>query len=176
MIAHEVFHILSRHDPVLRERLYSLFGFQRCARADVPESAARLRITNPDAVASLHSIRVRHRGQPVDALPYIRFRAEPGDPAQGGLLSQIHVRWLLVDRAGDDCRVRQSAAGVEEVDPEQLEGLYEKIGRNTGYLFHPEEIIADNFAMLFLASLGPGTKSAPTPDMLEKLRAALFRN
>jgi len=174
ILAHEIFHVLSRHDPALRERLYALIGFQRCSKAEIPERAARLRITNPDAVTSVHSIRVRYRGKPADALPFIRFPSEAIDPKQG-FLSQMVVRWLLADRVGEECRVRETAAGVEDADPDELEGLYEQIGRNTAYLFHPEEILADNFAILFLTSLrGGGTQGTRSPEILEKLRAALF--
>ena len=101
--------------------------------------------------------------------------SEAIDPKQG-FLSQMVVRWLLADRVGDECRVRETAAGVEDADPDELEGLYEQIGRNTAYLFHPEEILADNFAILFLASLRGGTQGARSPEILEKLRAALFAN
>jgi hypothetical protein len=174
-LAHETFHILSRHDPALRERLYALIGFQRCGKAEIPERVARLRITNPDAVSSVHAIRVRYRGQPADALPFIRFPSEAIDPQQG-FLSQMVVRWLLADRVGDECRVRETAAGVEDAEPDEFEGLYEQIGRNTSYLFHPEEILADNFAILFLASLRGSTQGARSPEILEKLRAALFGN
>ena len=36
--------------------------------------------------------------------------------------------------------------------------LYEKIGKNTGYILHPEEIIADNFALLLLSTNDPSVK------------------
>jgi hypothetical protein len=171
-LAHEAFHILSRHDPALREKLYAAIGFTRCARADIPERIARIRITNPDAVENMHTIKVRHRGQPVEALPYIRFSAEPNPT--GGLFEQLENRWLLVDRVGSECKVRQTAEGVPDVDPKALEGLFEQIGRNSDYLFGPEEILADNFAILFLAWVEGGNPPAPSPEVLEKIRKILL--
>jgi hypothetical protein len=47
-----------------------------------------------------------------------------------------------------------------------LSGLYEQIGRNTDYIIHPDEILAENFA----AILTDGT--AKSPDVLERIRSA----
>jgi hypothetical protein len=42
------------------------------------------------------------------------------------------------------------------------------VGRNTQYIIHPEEILADNFALLVL-----GETSIPSPVILEKMKDAL---
>jgi hypothetical protein len=42
-----------------------------------------------------------------------------------------------------------------------------RIGRNTEYIIHPEEILADNFVLLV-----NGAK-APSPEILQKLDAVL---
>jgi hypothetical protein len=171
-LAHEAFHVLSRHDPALRERLYAMIGFQACKRTEVPEALALLRITNPDAVAGSHSIRVRYKGQPVDALPYLRLKSADIDPA-AGMFAQLEAPWLLVDRVDGVCKARLADGKPIEVDPENLEGLIEQVGDNTRYFLHAEEILADNFAMLFLESLRQGSSRARTPALLERLRGAL---
>jgi hypothetical protein len=33
------------------------------------------------------------------------------------------------------------------VELKELQGFFEQVGRNTQYLIHPEEILADNFAI-----------------------------
>ena len=71
----------------------------------------------------------------------------------------VHARtsWLPVDRHDGNCRARD-----ERLTTDSLEGLYEQVGRNTGYLIHPEEILADTFALLFRAPAKIASPEVPT--------------
>jgi len=172
MLSHETFHVLSRHNAELREKLYAAIGFRRCESVVIPPEIERLRITNPDTVESRHTISVKYRQQAVEALPYVRFRSGDIDPRQG-FSHYIQEAWLLVDRQGTECRARSGEQNI--VAPQELEGLYEQIGRNTTQsLFHAEEVLADNFALLFLASIRGSAPKVPSPDILEKLRKIIF--
>jgi hypothetical protein len=51
-----------------------------------------------------------------------------------------------------------------------ISGFMEQVGRNTQYIIHPEEILADNFAMLVL-----GEPNVPSPEVLQKMREVLMR-
>ena len=171
MLSHETFHILTRHNSELREALYAAIGFRRCETTVIPPEISGLRITNPDTVESRHTISVRYQGKPVEALPYLRFPSGNIDPREG-FIKQALKEWLLVERKGTECRAR-SGAGAS-VMPDELEGLFKQTGRNTQYLLHQEEILADNFVLLFLASLRGSTPDAPSPDVLERIRRILF--
>lgn len=170
VLSHEAFHVITRFNEELREKLYAEIGFKRCETVVIPPEISRLRITNPDTVESRHTISVRYQGKPVEALPYIRLPSEKID-TRDGFAQQIQVTWLLVDRQGKECRAR---AG-EGVDPQKLEGLFEQIGRNTSYLFHPEEILAENFVLLFLSSVRGTAAPAQSPEILEKIKNILFK-
>ena len=139
LMAHEVFHVLTRADSALREELYSAIGFRACGRTELPAALAEQRITNPDAPEKRYAIRLT-RGE---VMPFVHFAPEPIDVAKG---FSVHARtsWLPVDRHDGNCRARD-----ERLTTDSLEGLYEQVGRNTRYLIHPEEILADNFALLF---------------------------
>ena len=50
----------------------------------------------------------------------------------------------------------------------QIQGFYEQVGRNTDYVIHPEEILADNFEYLLI-----GRPNLPSPDIQRRLAAAL---
>ncbi len=52
-----------------------------------------------------------------------------------------------------------------------ISGFYEQVGRNTGYIIHPEEILADNFALLVLAQ-----KNVRSPQILDDMRTILADN
>jgi len=47
-----------------------------------------------------------------------------------------------------------------------VEGFYEKIGRNTQYIIHPEEILADNFVFLV-----HNNENVATPELLKSMKA-----
>ena len=60
------------------------------------------------------------------------------------------------------------AAEPELFSPEELSGFFEQVGRNTEYIIHPEEILAENFALLIL-----GKQNLPSPEIVEKMRRVL---
>jgi hypothetical protein len=173
IMAHELFHVLSRDDARLKERLYAAIGFRPCTSLELPQPVAGLRVTNPDAPLHRHTIAVRYRGQPVEVMPFPSFASEGIDPLQG-FKNQVRVLWLLVDREGGACKARAPAAG-EAPEPQDLEGLFEQVGRNTRYLWHPEEILADNFALLLIGMLRAAPLAVPSPEVLEKLQKLLVR-
>ncbi|HEV3008765.1 MAG TPA: hypothetical protein VGX52_07000 [Burkholderiales bacterium] len=162
LLAHEAFHVLSRANAALREELYSAIGFRPCAAVDMPAPLARLRLTNPDAPESRHAITVRWNSQSVEMLPFVHFPSETID-ARAGFGGQVRTSWLPVERQNGRCKVREERPALGE-----LEGLYEQVGRNTGYLIHPEEILADNFALLFLTP-----EKVASPEILERIRKIL---
>ncbi|HEU4353212.1 MAG TPA: hypothetical protein VFR66_15195 [Burkholderiales bacterium] len=167
LVVHEAFHVLTRANPGLREELYRAIGFRACVAVEVPEALERLRLTNPDAPESRHAIGVRWRGQPAEMLPFIHFASEKVDP-KAGFVSQMHTSWLVVERRQERCIARDEGAKVEE-----LEGLREQVGDNTGYLIHPEEILADNFALLYRETVSPGVTRVHSPEILERIRTVL---
>ncbi len=171
LIAHELFHILSRSNPGLRDRLYRAIGFVKCAEIELPESLRNRRLTNPDAPANDHCIRVQVAGAEVWAVPIIFSRTERYDGEQGGdFFFYMQSQLLLVDRQGDSLVAKPMYVGSQPrlVDFDQVSGFYEQVGRNTQYIIHPEEILADNFAMLVM-----GDQNIPSPEILKKLQGVL---
>ena len=52
--------------------------------------------------------------------------------------------------------------------PDEVAGFFEQTGRNTSYLIHPEEIMADNFVHLVVGPPKPGVP-LPTPAVVERM-------
>ena len=69
LICHELFHILSRQNPELREKLYAIIGFTKCNEIKLPPELERRKITNPDAPRNDHFIRLQIEGQESLAVP-----------------------------------------------------------------------------------------------------------
>jgi hypothetical protein len=51
---------------------------------------------------------------------------------------------------------------------QQITGFAEQVGKNTDYVIHPEEILADNFALLISAQGDP-----ISPEIIRKMEEVL---
>jgi hypothetical protein len=163
LLAHELFHIASRANPALAERLYAVIGFSRCTEASYPANLAARKLTNPDAPRNDYCIRVTLDGRSVAATPILFSRAETYDPVRGGEFFDYLQLGLLVRTAPGEALSTEKVVGLQQVT-----GFFEQVGQNTQYVIHPEEILADNFALLVLDI--PNVKS---PAVLIALRRAL---
>ncbi len=170
-VAHELFHVLSRQNPALRDKCYAAIGFQKCDEVDLPADLRLQRLTNPDAPRNDHFIRVTIQGRPAEAVPLIYSKSPKYDVGAGGeFFGYLQFKFLVTDKAapaGGPAPVF-TAKNSRLVDPGQISGFYEQIGKNTGYIIHPEEILADNFSMLLR-----GETAATSPEILDRLQTAL---
>lgn len=171
LLSHELFHILSRANPDLREKLYAAIGFVKCGEVELPPALNLRRITNPDAPANDHCIRVQVNGQDHWTVPILYSSVEKYDVKRGGeFLHYLQFRLLLVQRSEDSSTAKplEDGQGPILLEPHQVSGYLEQVGRNTGYIIHPEEILADNFSLLLL-----NRRSIPSPEVLENLERIL---
>jgi hypothetical protein len=172
-IAHELFHVLSRQNPDLREKCYAVIGFQKCAEVILPSNLTLLRLTNPDAPRNDHYIEVNTAGKPIYAVPVLFSKAAKYDVHEGGeFFSYVQFKFLVVEKpiAASLSKPVFTEKSSQLLNVDQLSGFYEQIGHNTEYIVHPEEILADNFSMLVRSE-----KSARSPEVLTRLKLALRR-
>jgi hypothetical protein len=173
LICHELLHILSRANPDLRERLYGAIGFTKCNEVEFPLTLRSRKITNPDAPRNDYCIRLRVGSKESWAIPILFSNTEKYDISRGGeFFEYLNFQFLLVERSGDPPIARPLFDGPKPrlVAIQQVSGFIEQVGRNTSYVIHPEEILADNFALLVL-----GERNAPSPDVLERIKMVLTR-
>jgi hypothetical protein len=171
LVCHELFHVLSRANPELRERLYTAIGFTKCDEVELPASLQSRKITNPDAPQNDHCIRLQSDGKAVWAVPLLISRSEKYDVARGGrFFDYLQFKFLLVERDDGTGRVEPLTNGTEPrlVGMRQVSGYLEQVGKNTDYIIHPEEILAENFRLL-----GTGTDKAASPEVLARIREIL---
>ncbi len=164
LIAHELFHVSTRAHPKMADELYAVIGFQRCA-VELPDAIKARRITNPDAPKDEHCIRIGEEKK-TRALPVLLSTASREAFARGAVfLNNVVVTLLVVDTPDGKARL---------VRPEDAAGFFEQIGHNTRYILHPEEIVADNFALLAIDA-----RDVPSPHILaavEKVIAEYARS
>lgn len=176
LLAHELFHVLSRANPDLRHRLYRAIGFRRCKPVRLPPNIRPRRITNPDGFRNNYCIEVKLKGSTRWAMPIVYSRTEEYDPARGHSFGDyVRFRLLLLERAdgasdGEPMSVHPlgGADGPRLVKLRAVSGYLEKTGKNTGYIIHPDEILAENFRLLLTHP-----RSVRSPDVLENIAEIL---
>ena len=171
LMAHELFHVLSRHDAAMRERLYQLIGFRRCGELTLPTDLQARRLTNPDAPINDHCIEVKLDGKPVWVVPILTSKAEKYDLQRGGeFFNYLQFELMVIENPDQQPATQPLLVDGQPVrlDARKADGFLEQIGKNTAYIIHPDEILADNFSMLITQR-----KNVPQPELLEKINKAL---
>jgi len=171
-ICHELFHILSRENPKLREELYKMIGFEKCAEVHLPTQLQERKMTNPDAPKNDHYIRVRVAGRETSAVPILFSSVEKYDVARRGeFFNYLQFRFLLLEGTiTSSPKPAADGSPGKLVAAQEVSGFVEQVGQNTDYVIHPEEILADNFALLVI-----GQQNVPSPEILHKMKAILTR-
>ncbi|HWI40220.1 MAG TPA: hypothetical protein VNX25_01885, partial [Verrucomicrobiae bacterium] len=158
ILVHELFHVLSRHNPELRDRLYAVIGFRRC-EVRLPEELVRLRISNPDHPQYLHAVELELPGGKGEAVPVLLSRYPEFDPRiPGNFFDYMKFCLLVVERRGESCLPVERAGRPLLLEPEAVPAYRERVGWNTDYINSAEEALADNFVVLVL-----GRKDIPSP-------------
>lgn len=168
LMAHELWHVVSRHAPALADHVYRAIGFEPMSELVQPAAWDEIRIANPDAPANRHAMRAEVDGRSVLLTPLLvaaRTVLQPGEP----FAALFEVRLLEVQPGADGGRslpvMQGGALRWHTVD--QVPAFLERLGGNTPYVIHPEETMADNVAYLLTG------RPARNPPLLQRIEAAL---
>ena len=94
IFVHELFHIFSRNNPDIREKLYNSIGFSKTGELVLPPDLADLAITNPDAVLYDYCFDTKYGGKPVRLIPVLLAKI-PFDPVKStNFFDYLTVRFL----------------------------------------------------------------------------------
>jgi hypothetical protein len=147
LLAHEVFHVLSRADSRLRDDLYALLGFRILEGFEYPAELENRRISNPDAFEYLHTLTVQSGSESVDVLPVIQSLLPLNEVIQlPDFFAALDIVLLSVDtNTGEAHRDGNGDLTMYNFGNTNWVSL---MARNSSFIIHPEEILADNFATL----------------------------
>jgi hypothetical protein len=147
LLAHELFHILSRFDARLRDNLYALLGFKEVKGFEYPPELESRRLSNPDAFEYLHTLRVQAGSESVDVLPIIQSRLPLNEVTQlPNIFAALDIVLLSVDTSTGEA-LRDSNGNLVKYSFGNTNWVPLML-RNSSYIIHPEELLADNFATL----------------------------
>lgn len=168
VLAHELWHVVSRHRPELAQRLYALIGYRPVAELEWPAAWAGIRLANPDAPRYRHAMPLVLDGQPTWVMPVTVVGA---GGARESLLDRMEQRLLEVvpGEGGQPTRARLRDGKPVWHDPEATAAFMQRLGGNTDYVLHPEETIADNVMFLVCG------RQVPNVGLLERIRDEILR-
>jgi hypothetical protein len=167
---HELCHVLTRQNPDLRDQLYQAIGFEKCGELDFPARLAARKITNPDAPLNNHCIKLEVGGKKVWAMPILYSGVDYDSQRGGDFFKYMRCQFMVVapgDAPAPE-RIVYDREKPQLIDMHNISGLFEQVGRNTGYVIHPDEVVADNFALLI-----EGRRDVPSPEILDRMKAVL---
>lgn len=153
VMLHELFHIWSRLHPEKRKRLYSLIGFRKLPVSPQElemNDALRSRILlNPDGIDYSYTIQlIKKNGHLVDAIPIISSSSSTYSVDQPGFFSYLSFQLFPIEKTPEDqFLVISDEEGNAPEDLIEGSNFHTIIKDNTGYIIHPDEIMADNFVL-----------------------------
>ena len=164
LVVHELFHILSRHDPELRRNMYQIIGFEMMDEVDLTGTLASAKLSNPDAPFNDSYINLVHQGEEMECMMLLYAKKEYNG---GDLFDYLNVG--LVKLTGmDEKKIDLSDGEPVIFQINQVPNFFEQVGKNTNYIINPEEIMADNFAFTL-----NGKDDLPNPEIIDEIRSYL---
>ncbi|PIE47477.1 MAG: hypothetical protein CSA42_03505 [Gammaproteobacteria bacterium] len=146
VIAHEFFHIYSRYNYKHREQLYAIVGYQKIPEVELPKIVADNVITNPDAPNINYAITLSHKGNEQTFVP-ILYSKVPYDINNDALpfLFFMNEAFLPINVIQEKTKVDSN---YHPLFVDKKDTNFDEIAKpNSHYLNHPEEMLAEHFAM-----------------------------
>lgn len=145
-ILREIFHIYSRYNYWKRMELYAEIGFEPIYPLGIPKDLKEKMLTNPDGIETyvIHHLSDKNDTD-FSAIPVLTVRTKN---QYRSLSFYSNLKFSLYKVKQN--KVVTNPDGSSTIDMETIENFYAQIGTNTTYIIHPDEILADNFAMLAL--------------------------
>ena len=170
LLIHELFHILSANNPKLKEVLYEVINFKKCDDIELPEKLREIKLTNPDGIKNDHYVEVEHQKKTIQVVPILYSSAPKYDVTKGGeFFRYLKINLLVIEKEGDSWRHKRDNTGEPVLlELRNVPDYFNKIGSNTDYIIHPDEILAENFVLLV-----QGTQPVPSEWVLEGMRKIL---
>jgi hypothetical protein len=168
LLTHELFHVLSSHNAELRTKMYKIIGFTTVEPMGLPKSLVDRKITNPDAPQLDSVIQLETEKGDVFATPFLFAKRDYDDSRNDSFFAYMTFRLLVVKKNDGNWFPVSDDGQPQLLDPAKTPSYGKQIGSNTGYIIHPDEIMADNFVHLVQRS-----KDLETPRIVEELRALL---
>ena len=167
LIAHEMYHVISRFDSSLRKRTHEAVG---CVYKGLPitldEQTRSIIITNPDAHEFACALQVTLKsGDKKWVMPANVLKVTNGVTPT---FADITTKLLVVDAPGSQWQVVRGSDGKAQFIETATTNYDQIMNINTDYNIHAEEVVAENFPLM-LTEKADGVNKTGTSTSLNRL-------
>ncbi len=163
VLAHELFHILTRNNPEFRKNMYRLIGFTVSSKnMPYPADLKDYIISNPDVDRNDNYATFTINGKPLKCYMILYSKKEY---TNGPMFRYFNIGLVPLT---DQLHPVQKNGKTVIYSTDDAADFYDKVGKNTNYILNPEEILAENFKFVLL-----GKKQGLTPELLSDLHNLL---
>ena len=160
ILAHELFHVLSRQSPEFRRKMYSAIGFTICDEPGFSPEVREHIVSNPDV-------------ERYDCKGVFTIDGKPTEATVVLYLPDIKTPPKRFFR-----KIRAGIVPVSQPDrvlmAEDVPDFRDVVGRNTDYVFGAEECLADNFSYaVTMLDTPDAISSMKSPEILRRIISAL---
>jgi hypothetical protein len=153
VIYHELFHIISRYNPNLKDELYSLIGFRKINKnLYIPEILKQRMLLNPDGIDMEYVMTLQDTlaNRKLTAIPIIISSQKSFDKTKPAFFAYLKFDFYeIINNDKNEMEIVCDSEGYSTFSLRNAGDFYSQIQDNTGYIIHPDEIMADNFTMVF---------------------------
>jgi hypothetical protein len=171
VLIHEIFHVFSRYNPTTRKALFAKIGFSPIQKLELSPFLQARQLINPDAVDCRYMISLKQGDTSILAVPIIYSQfANYNDKLT--FFSHLIFELFEVKAVAREAGAYRIVSPNVGISPKDLPDFFEQVGRNTSYIIHPEEIIADNFRLLVLGQ----SAQMPNAELAEALKKIILES
>lgn len=170
-LAHEYFHVLSKYNREFKKLMYKIIGFTVIDEIEIPTDLFNRKLTNPDAPFNDSYIEVTHKEEKIKVAPVILLKKDykTVDDSKD-IFESITLQLVIVEEKNDLWTVKYNDGKPACLSFDDITGYVEQVGRNTEFQNQPEEILAENFAILLMDE-----KNIPSPEIINNMKKILFK-
>ena len=153
LLAHELFHCLTRNNPDFRADLYGILGFTVVEEDYIfPQEIKDVIISNPDVGHHNSYAAFEINGEMKNCV--VVFTADPFEQPGDSFFNTMKTGLVPIDTLDT------------MYSSEDAKNFWDVFGRNTDYVIDPEETLADNFGFLLSYGVQMGYAS---PDLIKAM-------
>ena len=162
LLIHELFHIFSKNNLDIREKLYNSIGFYKTKNLTFTGLMAQYKITNPDSVNNNYYFNTTINGQAEKVMPILLGATDYDESKGGEFFDYMILAFCAIQENENDCKVKVVNDQNCLYSFSEIPNYLSLVGENTNYIIHAEEILADNFVLLVTNSKKVKTKKVIT--------------
>lgn len=168
-VYHELFHVWSRLNPAKSDQAYRLIGFEGLGfdQLQLPPGLAARALYNPDGVDFAQRIALAQTdGTTIHAVPIIYSNSLGWNEAQSTFFAYLEFNLFPIEQTPDGhWKVLVKEDGYSSTLNIQTQpDFFRQIKDNTGYIIHPDEVLADNFSFIMQEKNGQKVSMKFSPE------------